>query len=204
MQSLKDIAVISSGAPAGLVQADLQPLNEFQEVPAGGALYVTATDFDSAGFYIQGQGRVAWMDLHSLERYEADARHDVLYVTKGADLRPCLVPQQLDYPIFPSNSLARIRILSDEVLPVYLFTYLCSSTARRFGESRVMDNLTANLSLKDVADMPIPIPELRTQRLIIRLTELQQRQARLNHTLQEDTAALSRGVLQTILRTLTH
>jgi hypothetical protein len=199
MTTLGDIASLSYGAPISTIAETPLPLEEGQQVPPGASLFVTGSDFSKQGFLEYGAGRITWLTAKDRERFSVDFDRDLLYLTKGYGHRACLPPAGLKCDVVPNNNFVRIRIETSEVLPSYLFSYLNSKHALRFGESRLIGDTLPNLSIKDLAQMPVKIPTLSEQRLFVRLAELQQASTNLTSQLQDLYSELTRGTLDQLI-----
>ena len=199
MTTLGDIASLSYGAPISTIAEAPLPLEEGQQVPLGASLFVTGSDFSKQGFLEYGAGRITWLTAKDRERYAVDVEQDLLYLTKGYGHRACLPPSDLRCDVVPNNNFVRIRIRTPDVLPSYLFSYLNSKSALRFGESRLIGDTLPNLSIRDLAQMPVKIPSLSEQRLFVRLAGLQQSATNLTAELQNLYSELTRGTLERLI-----
>lgn len=198
---LHQLVDISSGMPVSVSRDELQERGDYAEVPDGASLYLTGADFDADGFLLPNGGRIAWLSQRDRERY-AVRPDDVLFQVTGYGIRACRPPVDVDYAIIPNNNFVRLRPTTSEILPGYLFAYLNSATAKRFGESRLIGDVLPNLTKGDLGQMPVTLPSMREQTLIARLADLRRRAATLITSLQADYAALARGGLAQTLDSL--
>ena len=196
--TLEQLARISAGISAHLIE-EHAPRESDASTPEGTSLLVTSTDYHDAGWLKGGGGRQVWLAKEIRTRYLLKPQRDVLYLIRGANQRACEVPQlKTGGPqLIPSDHFARLRITHPgELDPGYLHAYLNGTAAQRFGESRLIDGAMPHLPIRQLAQMPIPLPSIERQRAIARLARLQRDATLLTHRLEVAYAELLRGSLQ--------
>lgn len=99
---------------------------------------------------------------------------DILMPAKGQKFSSALIDTDLGRNAVASSSLFILRVLSDRVLPEYLHWYLNLPRTKWMLESVATGTNIISLSIKEVRDLAVEIPDLNTQRKIIELKKLQE------------------------------
>lgn len=92
--------------------------------------------------------------------------NDILISTKGTAIKIGLITNIGDKKIIPYNNLQVIRIISDEVNPIYVCNYLNSETGQHFLKSIQTGSVIININKLDLLNILIPILDMDTQETI--------------------------------------
>lgn len=154
--SLKNIATIQTGVFAKPAQN-------------GDIVYLQARHFDENGLLIG--------ELHpDLMAVDISDKHilktgDVLFAAKGTK-NFAAVFEDHNPPSVASTSFFVIRIQNRAILPQYLTWYLNNPDSQQFLKSFARGTSIASISKAVLEDLEIFIPDLKTQELILKITQL--------------------------------
>ena len=153
---LKNIATIQTGVFA-------KPAHN------GDIVYLQARHFDENGLLLS--------ELHpDLMADDISEKHilktgDVLFAAKGTK-NFAVVFEDDNPPSVASTSFFVIRILNITVLPQYLAWYLNNPDTQQFLKNLARGTSIASISKAVLDDLEIFIPDLKTQELILKITQL--------------------------------
>lgn len=153
---LKNIATIQTGVFA-------KPAHN------GDIVYLQARHFDENGLLLG--------ELHpDLMADDISEKHilkigDVLFAAKGTK-NFAAVFEDYNPPSVASTSFFVIRILNEAVLPQYLAWYLNNPDTQQFLKNLARGTSIASISKAVLDDLEIFIPDLKTQELILKITQL--------------------------------
>lgn len=91
---------------------------------------------------------------------------DILISAKGTKITVAVVKNVDGRKIIPYNNLLVIRITSEDVLPQYLCSYLCSQTGQSILQSLQTGGTIMNITRKTLMDMNVSILEKEKQKEI--------------------------------------
>jgi len=124
---------------------------------------------------------------------------DILLPAKGTKLTAVLMPDDFESLATASSSLFVIRISSRKILPEYLQWFL-NLPQTQWNLERVMTGTNiSSLSIKELRKVEIQIPELDTQRKIISLKDLQEKEAQIMYALSNKRKILIEAVTKKII-----
>jgi len=153
---LKNIATIQTGVFA-------KPAHN------GDIVYLQARHFDENGLLLG--------ELHpDLMADDISEKHflkpgDVLFAAKGTK-NFAAVFEDHNPPSVASTSFFVIRILYEVVLPQYLAWYLNNPDTQQFLKNLARGTSIASISKSVLDDLEISIPDFKTQKLILKITQL--------------------------------
>lgn len=108
---------------------------------------------------------------------------DVLITTRGTSRRAAAVSSNMPNTIFVAQIFA-IRNLEDGVLPEYLAWYLHQLQAQDYFDTYTSGAYIQNIRKEVLANLPVDIPSIETQRLILKIAELRQRESDLKQIIE--------------------
>lgn len=153
---LKNIATIQTGVFA-------KPANN------GNIVYLQARHFDENGILLG--------ELHpDLMADDINEKHilktgDILFAAKGSK-NFAAVFEDHNPPSVASTSFFVIRILNEAVLPQYLAWYLNNPDTQQFLKNLARGTSIPSISKAVLDNLEIFIPDLKTQELILKITQL--------------------------------
>jgi hypothetical protein len=156
---LRDVATCFAGIPAGKAASS---------TPSGSIRVVNIQDIDERGFIRPQLKEIP--PPAGAERYEV-MLGDLLLIARGAQTRAALATDAVGGAIAGSGLIV-IRP-GPELLPYALLSYLQSDEGQRALRKRIRGStLTRLLTMKDVYELPVPIPPMPVQHQIAEFTEV--------------------------------
>lgn len=144
-------------------------------------------------------GRIDWdglvrVDLGPMRDSVLVRPRDILIGAKGSSHTAVLVDR--DRPdVIASSHFFILRVRADGVLPEYLAWYLNQRPARQEIAQVSVGTWMRHITKKDIAGLPVPVPDLETQRRIVYVDTLARRQRQLVDAIQVKREALMNAVL---------
>ena len=170
-KALKHIASIQTGAL-------------LKTVSAGEIVYLQAKHFDENGMLNQ----LLHPDLNSAEISEKHLlrEDDVLFAAKGAkNFAACY--DNKNQPAVASTSFFVIRIqgnLKDKILPQFLSWAINHPVSQKYLKANAIGSSIASISKVVLAELEISIPDLQTQKAILKIAELRNREKKLKQEIE--------------------
>jgi restriction endonuclease S subunit len=96
---------------------------------------------------------------------------DVLFVSKGVN-NYAFVIDKLDFPIIASATFFIIRVNESKILSEYLAWYMNQTEAQNYFSEKKAGTYVPNLNKKDILDLPLKVPPLKTQNAIAKTAKL--------------------------------
>lgn len=121
-------------------------------------------------------------------------RNDVLFTTRGLNRRACFIGEELPNTVFVAQIFA-LREISENVYPAYLAWYINQQSAQAYFTTTASGSYTKNVKKDDLANLPIEIPSLETQKKIIEVHNLAMREKGLVEQIQTKREKLVEQVL---------
>lgn len=119
---------------------------------------------------------------------------DVLLKSKGVSHIGATADEPLEDTIASSHIII-IRPQTDVILPEYLTWYINQNPAQQRMNSLSAGSNVKHLSMKRVGELPIPVPDMETQKKIAELYWLRQREKNLTELIQKKRQQLINAVL---------
>lgn len=150
------------------------------------------------------------VDCRSLLRVSLDEakknhqlrRGDLVFRSRGQDLRSALMVDEPKEPTVLVAPLYRVRILpSEPVLPEFLNWYLHQDTAQAYFASRVKGTAQKMISKHSLANLPLSVPPLEVQQAIVEIAALANRETTLLKTLAAKRQAVITSQLMQLAET---
>jgi len=98
-------------------------------------------------------------------------RGDVLFTSRGANRRAATVDETAAEAIFVSQLYA-LKVKTDAVIPEYLAWYLNQKPAQDFFEERASGSYIQNIRHDVLAQLPVVLPPVETQKRIVEIYRL--------------------------------
>lgn len=114
---------------------------------------------------------------------------DVLFTTRGASRRAAAIDEELANTIFVAQIFA-VRNLDDGILPEYLAWYLNQAPAQEHFDTFTSGATIQNVRKEVLAALPVDVPSIETQRLVLKIVELRRREISLTREIENKRAAL--------------
>lgn len=114
---------------------------------------------------------------------------DVLLTTRGTSRRAAAIGEEMESTIFVAQIFA-IRNLNKKVLPEYLAWYLNQAPAQEHFDTFTSGATIQNVRKDVLAALPVDVPSIETQRLVLKIVELRRRESSLRTSIEEKRAAL--------------
>jgi len=166
--TLENIASISTGVFA-------KPVKE------GEIVYLQARHFDENGLLIS--------ELHpDLMADDIGKKHllksgDVLFAAKGNKNFASVIEDQYPKSV-ASTSFFVIRLNDNRVLPEYFAWFMNSPTTQLFLKSTALGSSIASISKAVLEKLEISVPDIQTQRVILKITNLRSQEKRIRQKIE--------------------
>lgn len=167
-KALKDIATIQSGVFA-------KPISK------GEVVYLQAKHFSETGH------------LHStlhpdLKADNISEKHllkpgDVLFATKGSKNFAAIFENHNE-PAVASTSFFVIRLHQRNILPEYLVWFINHPVTQKFLKGKAIGTSIVSISKSVLDELEISIPDLQTQKAVLKITELRNEEKKFNNEIQ--------------------
>ena len=139
--------------------------------PNGDTLYLQGKHFDESGDSRE--------DLIVFQELQADQRlskhllkdGDILLIAKGESNRACLYQQDIGQAV-ASSTFFVIRLTEERLLPVFLQWYFNTEYMQELLSGLSKGSQISSLSKKVLSEIEIPIPPLKTQKQILEIQGL--------------------------------
>jgi restriction endonuclease S subunit len=153
--------------------ADIKAGYSFREtIPVsenGNYRVIQIKDVDYRGFVSSDDLVKAAVD--SIKPEYLTLRGDVLFTSRGANRRAATIDETAAGAIFVSQLYA-LKIKTDTVIPEYLAWYLNQRPAQDFFEANASGSYIQNIRHDVLAQLPVILPPVETQRRIIKIYRL--------------------------------
>ena len=150
----------------------------------GQIVYLQAKHFDENGHLISS--------LHpDLKAENISDRHllqhgDVLFAAKGTKNFAALYERK-NLPAVASTSFFVIRIddnFQDKIVPEFLTWYINQPISQKFLKGKAMGTSIVSISKSVLEELEIPIPDLETQKAILKITQLRNSEKNLKQQIE--------------------
>lgn len=169
---LGDIAQIS----IGLTIKDREAINK-----DGDVRLLQMSDINELGIIRSSEARIK---SASVRQYLSIQVGDILFKSKGVNLKACYVLSVGELTTI-SAPLVLIRVSSTKVLPEYIHWYLNSKSGQSDISINAMGTNIASVNIRDLKELVIPVPDLKTQKVIAEIYNLEQKEINLTKRLSE-------------------
>ena len=123
-----------------------------------------------------------WIENKFIDKDRQAKPEDILLLSQGAHNRAVVVPGKIESAIF-SSFFRRIRITATNVLSDYLQWYLNQEKTKKYLKRFTVGTDIQFLPTRELKELPIPIPNIDTQKDIIAISNLQQEEKELSNKL---------------------
>lgn len=135
-----------------------------------GVPFISAKNIDGGRVSFEGCRQIPREEYEALAKRCRPTVGDVLVTKSGSIGRVAVVTDDIEFTLFESVALVPVK---PEVDPRYLALVIEAQVAGRFGAAQTKGAAVKHLHLKDLRTLPVPLPPLDTQRVIVqRLEEL--------------------------------
>jgi restriction endonuclease S subunit len=172
-QRLEEIANIQPGYP---FREGIEPADD------GRLLVIQIKDIGSHG-EVEPEGIVR-VETDGIKPYFFVQPQDVLFTTRGTSRRAASVGDGFNDTIFVAQIFA-IRSLAEHVLPEYLAWYLNQYPAQEHFETYTSGTTIQNVRKAVLAALPVDVPPVTTQQLVLKIAGLRRRENELRQALEE-------------------
>lgn len=152
---------------------------------------------------IGGDGKLLTADLIRTEaanlRPEYLVRQgDVLFTTRGLSRRAAFVRESLDATMYVAQIFA-VRDLEPGIEPEYLTWYLNQTPAQDFLDTYSTGAFIQNIRRDVFENLPVSVPSIETQKMIVEIDQLRQRESQLRAAIKEKRDQLVEKTLLTAI-----
>jgi restriction endonuclease S subunit len=167
-QALKHIAVIQTGLFA-------------KPVAKGEIVYLQSKHFDENGSLRSS--------LHpDLKADNVTNKHllnegDVLFAAKGTKNFAAIFENH-NKPAVASTSFFVIRLNSKIILPEFLVWYFNHPTTQKLLKGQAIGTSIVSISKSVLEELELPVPDIETQKIILRIAQLRDEEKKLNHKIE--------------------
>lgn len=145
------------------------------------------------------------LNAEALSRVKAPDNHSAHLLQSGDIVMPArgdhrkAVPFTLTEPTIPSNHLHTVRVNNPEVLPGYLCWALNQPKPQHAMQNEARGTAIPLLTRRSFGAIHIPLPTLNTQRRIVEMQELWQREQALTQQLLTNREHMLNGMIQQLM-----
>ena len=129
-------------------------------------LFITSENVRNGYLVLEEKQKFLELGFNDIQKRSILEKGDVLLNIVGASIGRAAI-FDLDHLANINQAVSLIR-LRDKQFNVYVNDYLNSSVAQQYYSENKVDVARANLSLKDVANIPLPLPPIEEEREIVR------------------------------------
>ena len=129
-------------------------------------LFITSENVRNGYLVLEEKQKFLKLGFNDIQKRSILEKGDVLLNIVGASIGRAAI-FDLDHLANINQAVSLIR-LRDKQFNVYVNDYLNSSVAQQYYSENKVDVARANLSLKDVANIPLPLPPIEEEREIVR------------------------------------
>ena len=139
--------------------------------PAGDTLYLQGKHFDESGAF--REDLIVFQELQADERLSKHLLKDgdILLIAKGESNRACLYQHDIGQAV-ASSTFFVIRLAEERLLPVFLQWYFNTEYMQELLSGLSKGTQISSLSKKVLSEIEIPIPPLKTQKQILEMQGL--------------------------------
>lgn len=160
------------------------PVIQLKDLSEGDSINLETLDrTETAGF----------KDTHSVRA------GDVVFRSRGASMRSAVVTQT-NGTLILAAPLMRIRIENNSLLPQYLSWYINSPIGQNYLESVCEGSAQRMVSKQNLERMPVDVPSMEIQRLIIEIAGLSAAEARLQQEIADRRSKLITAQLTKLVK----
>lgn len=121
-------------------------------------------------------------------------KNDVLFTTRGLNRRACFVGEELANTVFVAQIFA-LRVPDNKIEPSYLAWYLNQKDAQEYLDATASGSYIQNVRKDILANLPIKVPPMETQKKIVEINRLALREKNLIEQIQKKRDQLIERVL---------
>ena len=111
-------------------------------------------------------------------------RKDVIFRSRGKTTTAAIIDTEIG-PTVVSAPLLRVRVTSKHVLPEYLCWFVNQASAQAFLHSRATGTAKTMIGKSALDALEVPLPSLKTQKQIVALADLSNKEQKLMRELAE-------------------
>ena len=120
-------------------------------------------------------------------------RKDLIFRSRGQTTTAAIIDTEIG-PTIIAAPLLRIRVTSKHVLPEYLCWFVNQSSAQAFLHSRATGTAMTLIGKSALDDLQVPLPPLETQKHIVALADLSNKEQKLMRALAAKKEKLVNGI----------
>ena len=120
-------------------------------------------------------------------------RKDLIFRSRGQTTTAAIIDTKIG-PAVVAAPLLRIRVTSKHVLPEYLCWFINQSSAQAFLHSRATGTAMTVIGKAALDDLQVPLPPLETQKRIVALADLSNKEQKLMRELAAKKEKLVNGI----------
>jgi len=149
--------------------------------PQGDIVYLQAKHFDEEGLLHSSLHRELKQDIF-ISRHLLQPG-DVLFAAKGTKNFAAIYEKRND-PAVASTSFFVIRLFEKNILPEFLVWYLNYPSTQRILKGKAIGTSIASISKTVLEELEISIPDIETQKSILKITELRNAEKKLKQQIE--------------------
>ena len=120
-------------------------------------------------------------------------RRDLIFRSRGQTTTAAIIDKEIG-PAVVAAPLLRIRVTSKHVLPEYLCWFVNQASAQAFLRSRATGTAMTVIGKSALDDLQVPLPPLETQKQIVALADLSNKEQKLMRELAKKKEKLVNGI----------
>lgn len=137
-----------------------------------GVLQMKDIQDDYSSFNYQSLDKVS--DFQFKDKFFLN-KGDVVFVSKGVN-NYAIVIDQMNFPIVASATFFIIRVDEKVIIPEYLVWYMNQKEAQNYFSEKKAGTYVPNLNKQDIMELPLKLPQLKTQKAIAKTAMLLNRE----------------------------
>ena len=111
-------------------------------------------------------------------------KHDVLLMAKGVNNLALAYNPDTYAALIPSTAFLIIKTSGSSVLPAYIAWYINQPGAQQFLKNQAKGSSPPSITVKILAELEINIPDLATQKTILKIHDLRMREKKLKSDIE--------------------
>ncbi len=139
------------------------------------------------------------IQLDDVNEHHFVQRKDLIFRSRGKTTTTAIIDAEPGRAIVAAP-LLRVRVTSEKVLPEYLWWFINQPPSQAFLHSRATGTAMVTIGKSVLEALEIPLPDLETQKQIMEIVTLSDKEHRLMKDLAKEKKRLADGVLMRLVK----
>jgi restriction endonuclease S subunit len=112
------------------------------------------------------------IDMDEVKKHHLVKKDDLVFRSRGINCTASILLEEIENTVV-SAPLLKIRVADSlQVFPEYLKWFINQPESQKFLQSRLSGTHGGMIRSSELAELPVSVPDLKTQKLIVEITEL--------------------------------